>query len=286
MDALRIIVTNECNSYQLPRLENSPGVCRFCYRQTNDIFTDSNKINLIFDRLRDCSDIKKVIFTGGESLMSEHIEEFINRSYALNKYVLIHTNGILLDQKMVMLDRKVSGISIPLDGSKSEIQDYYRGKGFFDLSINNLNRLKEHNIDIGINTFVSGINLHDISKIAELISEYHPTYWLISQFRRADLSNRINNKCYYTDYSEFTDIVHNVREKFPNLKIYSVTSYQKSYPERIWLHADGNVFTDLINSSNKVFLCNLEDYTLQEAIHKMSHLKSEERGNLNKVALK
>jgi sulfatase maturation enzyme AslB (radical SAM superfamily) len=281
MDTLHFILTNECNAYQMPRTANSPGVCKFCYRQTGKIETTPEILKHIFKKISNYKKINEIVITGGEPLVSPYFEQVINNTNALNIYTTLHTNGILLEPELSYLEEKVSCISLPLDGSNSGTQDYYRGKGFFDLTMSNITKTQQKGFDIGINTFVSERNLQDIGYIAKIVSKIEPKYWLLSQYREINLNQRIGCDVYRSNRSKFKQVIMKLSDEYSELKIYSLESEQDIYPERVWVQADGRVYTDLTRNSQNILLGNLLERNLEEFINMIKQLKLKERGALN-----
>lgn len=281
MDTLHFMLTNECNAYQMPRTVDSPGVCKFCYRQTAKIETTPEILKNIFEKISNYQKINKIVLTGGEPLVSPYFEQAINNTNALNVYTNLHTNGILLEPKLSFLEGKVSCISLPLDGSNPDTEDYYRGKGFFDLTMSNIRKAQKKGFDIGINTFVSERNLQDVENIAKIVSRIEPKYWLLSQYRKINLNQRIGCDVYRSNRSKFKQVIKKLSEDYPELKVYSLESEQDSYPERVWVQADGGVYTDLTINSQNIFLGSLLDKNLEEFIKMIKHLKLKEKGGLN-----
>ncbi|MBU0477576.1 radical SAM protein [bacterium] len=108
--------------------------CFYCY--TKDILNDKNVHEPTIDELKNTIDqiyeagCRWINILGGEPLMRDDIEEFIN--YVSNKgmFMEITTNGFFVKKRIKAL-KKVDHLCISLDGNK-ESNDKSRGKGSFE----------------------------------------------------------------------------------------------------------------------------------------------------------
>ena len=273
MKSLRIIVTNRCNAFSIPKLSSGVDVCSFCYRSKHIIETDESKIRMLFDSIAK-SDIEEIILTGGDPLVSDYLSLVLNLANKLGLYVTVHTNGIDR-KKLSSLMSLVSCVALPLDGSKKEIQDYYRGDGFFEITTQNINFVSESDVELGINTFVSINNISDLKNIAKMVSKLNVRYWLISAYR--EINSRLKNSdLFYIDDVLFELTVKEIKSLYPEINIFYLKSNELSYPERLWCDLEGNVFIDSVNSSNNILLGNIAEHNLDYFYEKMFKMKGDE----------
>src|SRR3989338_1376887 len=116
------VITNNCNL-----------TCRHCYYNTG---LEKRIIgNLDFSKALELIDdfpkhFKEIVFTGGETLLYQHIFELAQ--YCKNKKlrVSVFTNGVLLNKinSKKLVDIGIDSISISLDSLSSEMNDYQRGR--------------------------------------------------------------------------------------------------------------------------------------------------------------
>jgi MoaA/NifB/PqqE/SkfB family radical SAM enzyme len=270
---LNIIVTNECNSKELPRMDNSPGVCHFCYRQNEEIETTTDVIDFIIRRIVEYGKITNLVSTGGEPLISEHLPQFLEKTHKKGFFNLIHTNGLRLLEAWDFLEKYADTIFLPLDGSKPEIADYYRGVGFYDITIQNFSRVRDSDLDLGVQTFVSKKNLGDMSEIAELIYQYRPFFWFASTFKRMNRSREIFHQDYEVDDSDFAQQLQKINETYPDLRMVVAASSTVNLIPRLFVHLDGDVYTDVGSLDYNVRLGSLLDKNLHYFIEAMTLLK-------------
>lgn len=124
------------------------------------------------------------VFTGGDPLMRPDLFELAR--YAIEEKGLSVSMTPSATPKVTreaIRKAKEVGLSrwaFSLDGSNSEIHDYFRGtKGSFDLTMKGIEYLKELQIPIQINTTVSNYNLNDLEAIAEKIKDVGAVLWSV-----------------------------------------------------------------------------------------------------------
>lgn len=279
MRFLHFVLTNECNFQKLPQKEDYPKVCQFCYRQNVELETDPEKIKQIFQRIKEQTSLKEVILTGGDPLLSPYLDLVLGECVTAGLNSTVHTNGILLDSKYPILKGRVYGISIPLDSLDESTQAYFRGEGFLELTLSNIDLIKREGIALGINTFVSSRNLGQLCEIGDYLSSLDLRYWLLSQYRAINEKDKGNMEEYGSDTKQFRETINYLRSTFPQMCIFALESEQKSYPRRIWVQADGGVYADLSGQDQNLYLGNVLEMELGECIERMHTLKQQEVGD-------
>lgn len=243
MNAIRIFVTNECNANTLEKTEGSIGVCGFCYRQTNVIKTNKKSIIKILDEIKKIGSIKEITFTGGEPLVSEYLPFFLEESKKRGFYNTIHTNGILLEKMWGRIKNNLDCVSIPIDGSTKQLIEYHRGKGFDKITKRNIEIIKKSGKEIAINTIATKENIDDLKNLAMKINSLKTRYWLISRFRKVNLASfRKESEVYWTGRKAFIENIKHIRKKYPKINLFAQVDNNDG-PKRIWICADGKVFT-------------------------------------------
>ena len=161
---LFIYLTTKCNMH-----------CRHCYlgfRLKQDLrFSPKDVINIlsVFSKFPGKKD---VTFLGGEPILYPEINEILKYARDIGYYVRLDTNGfyntyIIQRIKLEYIDE----ISISLDGSVSNIHNYIRTPGSFELAIQNIRYLKNIGKNIRIITTVMKPNLSDVPKIAKFVED-------------------------------------------------------------------------------------------------------------------
>ncbi|MCP3685658.1 MAG: radical SAM protein [bacterium] len=108
-------------------------------------------------------------FGGAEALLRNDIGELIDHAKKLHFRVSLVTNGSLVPKKLEEL-RKVDVFVVSLDGPK-KINDYYRGKGSFDIAMSAIKLALKNRMNVNINTTLSNNNMQYIDELVELSKE-------------------------------------------------------------------------------------------------------------------
>lgn len=244
MYKLNVLATNRCNAQLMPAQKDSPGVCAFCFRQETDIDTNIETVVKVVKRICELPFEEIVTITGGEPLLSRFIIPLINELNRLGKRVSLHTNGILLEKYLETLNCAVEFISLPFDGHRRRLSNYYRGVGYYDLQQRNFKLLKENGIKIGLHTLLTPYNYNEIENMAFslLRSDYYNSiwYWFIRIFKRMNLSLKIENDVYTLEESDYLSKVESVRNICHEINIYPTRHVKQRKP--IFIDLVGNVY--------------------------------------------
>ena len=128
---LHFVLNTDCNAWNLSSAKDSPGVCGYCYRGKEKVSTTILKIKKLLYMVHEESDISRIVFTGGDSLMPDnHIEFATQYAKELGFTVNIHTNGLLLLEKYQKIKQFVDVYTLAIDGSFEKTADWARGSGY------------------------------------------------------------------------------------------------------------------------------------------------------------
>jgi len=113
-----------------------------------------------------------VSFTGGEPLLNPDIVEIVEEAAALGFVILFFTNGTLLQCNLVeALSSLPIQWSVSLDGASAATHDRIRGEaGAFAKTMAGIRLLVEDGCDVRIESVITGINVQEISRLAELVA--------------------------------------------------------------------------------------------------------------------
>lgn len=132
--------------------------------------------------------LSKITLSGGDPFARKDIGKIIKKGLDLNLKVNVDTTGLSLisDEnifgtkekieqfKEIDLLRKVSNISIPLDGSSNEMISKFRisKENLYKKTIEILEFFEKENIKIGINTVFHKGNMNDMENIYQILKKY------------------------------------------------------------------------------------------------------------------
>lgn len=190
--------------------------------------------------------LTKVTLSGGDPFTRKDISKIIKKSLDLNLKVNIDTTGLNLisDEnifatkekipqfKDLALLRKVSNISIPLDGSNNEIISKFRVSkdNIYKKTIKLLEFFEKENITIGINTVFHKGNISDMDNIYEILKKYKCIKkWQVFQYMPIGPFGKKNELLFKVEDDEFEEKKHQF-EKLSNdqMKIEFKSAKQRS----------------------------------------------------------
>lgn len=148
-----------------------------------------------------------LIFTGGDPLMRDDIEELISyaSSLGLRLGIAPAVTERLNDEALAMFSKYgVRYISISLDGMRKTHDDIRGIEGHFDATVRILKKLVEGNWILQVNTLVSRESVNDLPRVAVLLKDIGVRIWelffLIKVGRGIELSD--------LSPKEYEDVVH------------------------------------------------------------------------------
>ena len=112
-----------------------------------------------------------LILSGGEPLYRPDILEVATHASRQGFRVALATNGTLLDDAMAgkIASSGIQRVSISLDGVDAKVHDVFRGvPGAFDRAVAGIRHLKQHRVEVQINTTVTRHNMNDLPAMVAL----------------------------------------------------------------------------------------------------------------------
>jgi pyruvate-formate lyase-activating enzyme len=250
---VHVILNTDCNAWSLNPTPDSPGVCRFCYRERNRVASDAQTVTRVLDVIRSESAARRIVFTGGDPLMpyDNHLEVALRHAAELGFAINIHTNGLLLRERYRQIRDWVDLYSLAIDGPDAATADWFRGLGYFATFTDNLAVLERDHRSVAFNTFTSATSIAELDRTATMIldvaSRLRVEYWLISQYRPIGRADARKAAIYGFTPQVFRSAVDLVRERMGRIAVFDqpTRSPDDPYPFRVWVLADGTVTVDL-----------------------------------------
>lgn len=241
---INFFITNSCNAQILPALEGAPEVCCFCFRPTSRIITNQSIINRIIEQISKISIQEPITITGGEPLVSEHLNYFIDLLNEKKYKISIHTNGLLLNEKKSIIP-KIDYLSLPYDGHTAEVADYYRGSGYFNIEQKAFSLIDQYNVKIGLHTLLTPYNLSSINAMAEnLYSKSYFNkiwYWYIKRFKKINSALQNGTRIFELEDNIYTNTIEKVKADFHDIPIIFSGEISKKITT-LFISLDGDVF--------------------------------------------
>ncbi|WP_282703413.1 radical SAM protein [Streptomyces sp. CC219B] len=250
---VHLVLNTDCNAWDLKPTSTSPGVCRFCYRERNRVSTDADTVRRVIDRVRSESEARRCVFTGGDPVMpyDNHLEVALRHATEVGFETNLHTNGLLLSDRYAGLRDHVTIYSLAVDGPNAETANWFRGQGYFERFLSNVEFLTVDQRRLAFNTFTTASSVKELPRLAQLIAgvtqRTDVEYWLISQYRPIGRANTRKAEIYGFERDDFVRAVDDVRDVVDGVEIYAqpTRAPEDQYPFRVWVLADGTVTADL-----------------------------------------
>ena len=171
-ETIDIRITGRCN------LE-----CSQCFGTKINRDIESDKLICLINTLPRYN-VKNVVITGGEPLLVKELNGVLKSLKDNGLKVVLSTNGILLLNHIESIYKYIDWISIPLDGSTSEVNSLMRRDSLhFKKSLDAIEIIKKNypSMKIKIGTVFHEGNKNDILNICQLLKnkKYTPNTWKI-----------------------------------------------------------------------------------------------------------
>ena len=165
-------ITNKCNLR-----------CKHCNMSSGEELKNEltqEECYSIIDELSH-ENVQKIGFFGGEPLMRN---DFFNiASYAIKKgiFVTFTTNALLINEKMIEEELyKFELVRVSLDGPTPETHEFIRNlPGSFKKTIENIKKMVNSGINVGVVTCISRRNINYIEEMIELLEKLKVKSWFI-----------------------------------------------------------------------------------------------------------
>ncbi len=131
----------------------------------------------LIDQLKKWNPI--LIVTGGDPLMRRDLFEILEYADGMRIAIAFSGTKLATEEKLKRFyDLGIARIAVSIDGSNSEIHDYFRGKtGTFEISMKILDMAREIGLSTQINTTVTRYNIHDLPNIMRICIDKEVDMW-------------------------------------------------------------------------------------------------------------
>lgn len=201
--------------------------CKFCYSKFfyRDLNLDNWKI--IVDNLANSGLVDRINLAGGEPLVYKGIQELIDYIYSRNLEVTLITNGSLLTENFIEINKnKLSTIGISVDSLAPKINrnlgrcDSRNNVLDLDTLVNTCRIINKHNIRLKINTVINKLNFNE-NMYNSLINNIKVDRWKILEMQNMININEIGHNLktsneefeYFLDLNEIASLSYSVVER-------------------------------------------------------------------------
>lgn len=202
--------------------------CGFCFADYNEGATVHNSLGIptlgqlnttevkgMLDQAAKIG-VKQFLFGGGDPFIRSDMSSLIEHASDAGLQVVVDTNGLILSNRKGLLEKvapRIHQLGLSLDGSSAQTHDAFRAtRHSFDAAIDLIERSKDFNYKLKINTIVTAENAEDIPNMVDVLAPSCKQIdrWSLDQFIPFN-RGELNQDRYLISNEAYTDVVEKVK---------------------------------------------------------------------------
>jgi len=150
--------------------------CQLCFNTSGEPRPDELTTTEVFDSLDSLreANVIDIRFTGGELTLRQDWSEIMEYAQKLGFVISCNTNAIFNQEPGIpekFAELQLDQVTVSVDGNR-ESHDKNRGKGSFDQTLENIQRMHDLGVRLRINTLLTKNSLNDYEFVLELAKLY------------------------------------------------------------------------------------------------------------------
>ena len=271
--------------------------CKYCY---NNSGTSGKIKQLTFNEISSLIQqykqfgIKKIILSGGEPFLHPDIFKIIELIHRNDFELMIITNGSLLTKETsILLNKYKVTLQLTLDSHIEEINNYYKGKNSYKLTLNGLENLNNYfdmnNVYLRINLNYLNMNDDEILSFCHFLKERGIKNIYFAFVKCEGRASKCNYPNLYNDYDTIAGFSKRVDEISKLMKknginivapaLYVANACPYSDPEKytgtyvIYISNEGNVYPCQSLLGDEFILGNIKVSNLENIVNSINMQK-------------